>query len=73
MFYEIMNWEITEAMIKYGGSFVKGLGELHRKADDINKIRLKKAFPEYWAEYKEIAINDKIREMNKGKEDANSI
>ena len=48
-------WEITEAMIVYGGSFVSMLGKLYRLADTDNRARLRQAFPEYWAEYIELA------------------
>lgn len=47
--------EITSAMRQYGGSFVKKLGELFQFADPDNRIRLKQAFPEYWARYTVIA------------------
>ena len=48
-------WEVTEAMIVYGGSFVQTLGRLIRLADIDNKRRLRDAFPEYLQEYAEIA------------------
>lgn len=48
-------WHVTEAMIVYGGSFVQGLGELYRKADAESKVKLLRAFPEYFAEYTVIA------------------
>ena len=48
-------WEITEAMIVYGGSFVQTLGRLIRQADVDNKRRLVAAFPEYIEQYKELA------------------
>lgn len=47
--------DITDAMITYGGSFVVALGWAFRRADIVNRARLKAAFPEYWAEYRELA------------------
>ena len=52
---EDLDWEITEAMIRYGGSFVHGLGRLFRMADATNKAKLQTAFPEYWIKYRDIA------------------
>jgi hypothetical protein len=40
-----------QAMSKYGGSFVKCLANAALHADVVNLDKLKKAFPEYWAEY----------------------
>lgn len=48
-------WHVTEAMIRYGGSFVQGLGRLFRQADHDNKERLLRAFPEYFATYTVLA------------------
>lgn len=45
------NWWVSEAMMTYGGSFVRLLGEALRVADPINSARLREAFPDYWAEY----------------------
>jgi hypothetical protein len=45
------DYEVTEAMIVYGGSFVSALGKLFRLADSDNEARLKAAFPEYWQRY----------------------
>lgn len=50
------NYEISEAMIFHGGSFVKQLGLLFRLADEDNKRRLLLAFPEYWKQYRDVAI-----------------
>lgn len=51
--------EIIEAMQKYGGSFVKALAECFWHADSFNFVKLKDAFPGYWAEYAEKA--DRIK------------
>jgi hypothetical protein len=48
-------WEITEAMIIYGGSFVQGLGRLWRQADSDNKRKLLTAFRDYFEKYDELA------------------
>jgi len=47
--------EIVNAMWRYGGGFVSGLGKLWYSADADNKQRLKTAFPEYWAKYAALA------------------
>lgn len=48
---------ITEAMLVYGGSFVRALGAACRAADVVNLARLKLAFPDYWSEYGRIATD----------------
>ena len=53
---DLTDYEVTEAMIQFGGSFVRGLGELYRRADEHNKAKLRMAFPEYFAEYRDLAI-----------------
>jgi hypothetical protein len=45
------DWWTTEAMRRYGGSFVLGLGRLAALADGDNFARIKAAWPEYWANY----------------------
>lgn len=49
-------WEITEAMIAYGGGFVSQLGRLIRLADTTNKRKLATAFVDYIKQYDEIAV-----------------
>lgn len=44
-----------EAMMKYGGGFVQGLGALYRRADAENQRRLASAFPDYFAKYRALA------------------
>lgn len=46
-------WTV-DAMEKYGGSFVKFLGELARGSDSINLAKIKDTWPEYWSEYEKI-------------------
>lgn len=53
----VTDYEITEAMIAYGGSFVSGLGRLWRVADIVNKGKLKDAFPDYWTNYSDEAMH----------------
>lgn len=44
---------VSRAMLKYGGSFVKCLGEALTHADNLNTQTIRFAFPEYWKEYLE--------------------
>lgn len=53
------SWTV-DAMEKYGGSFVKALGQLARRADMVNLLKIKTTFQEYWHEYEM-----KGREMEK--------
>lgn len=46
------------AMEKYGGSFVSHLGQAARHADDGNLQKIKNTFPEYWAQYEQMAKED---------------
>ena len=43
---------VANKMTDYGGGFVQTLGMLIFKADYINLEKIKKAFPEYWEQYK---------------------
>ena len=43
--------EIQERMLARGGSFVKSLAELHRKADAINQQKLEQTFADYFERY----------------------
>ena len=38
---------VANAMIKYGGSFVKSLGNTLLQADEFNQQKIKNAFPKY--------------------------
>lgn len=51
------DYEITEAMLIYGGSFMRALGQACRAADPENLARIKAAFAEEWEEYSSIAVN----------------
>ena len=46
---------VAEAMIKYGGSFVKALGQALMLADPFNTRKIKGAFSNYWEEYLKMA------------------
>lgn len=48
--------EIITTMEKCGGAFIQALAGAARKADLNNLRRLKKAFPDYWATYQDIAL-----------------
>jgi hypothetical protein len=50
---------ILAAMETYGGSFVKQLAVLYARADQVNRARLEMAFPDYFAEYDEMASHRK--------------
>ena len=43
--------DVVENMEHYGGSFVKALDGAFYRADRVNFLRLKEAFPDYWDEY----------------------
>ncbi len=45
--------EVMAMMKKYGGGFVSALAEAAYRADGENLRRIKAAWPEYWAQYKE--------------------
>jgi len=48
-------WTV-DAMEKYGGSFVKALAELARRADPINLRKIKATWEEYWMQYEKTGI-----------------
>ncbi len=45
----------TDAMLQFGGGFVKQLALLYRQADAANRARLRDAFPDYWKTYSQLA------------------
>lgn len=47
--------EIATAMYAYGGSFVSALANAWERADSTNQARLKAAFPDLFAKYRELA------------------
>lgn len=59
---EITDYEISDAMMAFGGSFVSALGALYRSADRNNQVRIKTAWPEYWEQYREVVQLQRARE-----------
>lgn len=49
---------VVDAMEKYGGSFVKQLAELARRADQVNLEKIKYTWADYWLQYTEMAKNE---------------
>lgn len=47
-----------EAMSKYGGTFVKELAELYRRADGNNEQKLISSFRDYFEDYAKKALGD---------------
>lgn len=45
-----------DAMLKYGGSFVKSLASLAQHADYDNFNKIKNTWPEYWDQYEKMGI-----------------
>ncbi len=45
------NYDITETMIMFGGSFASLLAQLFRAADLHNQRRIMEAFPDYFDQY----------------------
>lgn len=52
---EITTYEVTQLMLKRGGSFIKSLAACWRCADESNKKKLEEAFSDYFDEYKKQA------------------
>ena len=52
---ECDDYAMAEAMMLRGGSFVQALGKAWYCADARNRARLIAAFPDYVAEYRELA------------------
>ena len=45
------SFDVSQTMIKYGGSFAQKVGEALQRADDDNVQRIYDAFPEMWSVY----------------------
>ena len=52
---DLTDYDVTEAMLCCGGSFVRKLAEAFRCADETNQARLRDAFPHEWMVYTELA------------------
>lgn len=52
---ELDEYEVVTAMQQMGGSFVQALSRAFIAADPINRLKLRAAFQEYWAEYSDLA------------------
>lgn len=52
------------AMLRFGGSFVKCIGEAWQRADASNHDRLYAAFPEYYEQYAKMAARDTRTDNN---------
>lgn len=50
----VNDFEIQDAMIRYGGAFVRALAQAAYCADEIDLAKLKDAFPGYWRHYSRI-------------------
>lgn len=59
--------ETIEAMQKFGGGFVRRLGEAWIHADQENARKLRMAFPQYWDQYAQVAANEKLRARTGGR------
>lgn len=42
---------VARSMIRFGGGFVRSLGEALQRADQHDSYRICAAFPEYWKDY----------------------
>lgn len=49
------DYAVIRTMEMFGGGFVQTLAQLCHRADPDNLARIKAAWPEYWAEYAEVA------------------
>lgn len=63
----ISDYEVLKAMRCFGGSFIRALAEAISTADEINRQKLKDAFPEYWAQYAELARLESERRQRAAK------
>lgn len=49
------DYAVACAMNRYGGGFVRVLGELAMRADADNLAKIKAIWPELWAKYAEVS------------------
>ena len=48
--------DVARCMVEYGGSFISKLGAAALAADPVNLKKIRDAFPDYWANYLNMAI-----------------
>lgn len=53
--------QVFKAMEEFGGSFVRALAAALRVADQVNRERIKTAFPEVWEKYALFALGEQLR------------
>lgn len=46
-----MDYKIADLMEKYGGDFAKALAECIRRADPVNRMKLRECFPALFQTY----------------------
>lgn len=56
--------KVARSMIKWGGSFIRSIGDALMHADRINAQKIHDAFPEYWEEYLK-KKSDEVNEITK--------
>ena len=49
------DFDVARTMIEYGGSFVRKLGAAALVADQDNLAKIKATWPDYWAQYAQMA------------------
>lgn len=52
------DFEVVQAMRRYGGRFVRALAAAAERADPQNLFIIKTAWPHYWAKYRDLAAHD---------------
>jgi hypothetical protein len=48
--------KVVDAMLKYGGSFVKALAEAYIRGDIHNRRKIRETWSNYWEEYQKMAL-----------------
>jgi len=55
------DWEIVQAMLRYGGSFAQALARCWQAADVHNQQRIRVAFADVWLTYRDLAEQHKAK------------
>jgi hypothetical protein len=58
------DYEIVQAMERFGGSFVRALAAACHCADPVNFAKIRAAFPDLWKKYAEMHEQAKQRERD---------